>query len=62
MSRMVIAITTAGRNWTIDYNAGEACDVAIKVFSCIRIAWDRVGNMFVMVLMIFVTAYMETRR
>ena len=29
MSRMVTEIITAGRNRTIDYNAGEACD-AVK--------------------------------
>ena len=32
------------------YNAGKACDVVIKVFACIKIAWDRVRNMFVTVL------------
>ena len=31
MSSMVTAIIVAGRNWTIDYYAGEACDVVIKV-------------------------------
>ena len=30
---------------TIDYNVGQACDVVIKVFTCIKTAWNRVGNM-----------------
>ena len=46
MSSMVTAIIEAGRNGTIDYNAGEACDVVIKVFTCIKTSWDRVTNMF----------------
>ena len=37
-------------NWKKLNNAGEACDVVIKVFKCIKIAWDGVGNMFVIVL------------
>ena len=41
MPSRVTGITAAGRNLTIDYNAGEACDV-IKVLTCIKIAWDRV--------------------
>ena len=40
---------------TIDYNAGEGCDVVIKVFTCVKIAQDRVGNMFAMVLTIITT-------
>ena len=31
----------------IDYNAGQACNVVIKVFT----AWNRVRNMFATVLM-----------
>ena len=50
MSSMVTAIIAAGKNYTIDYNAAEACDVVIKVFTCIKIAWDRVRNMFATVL------------
>ena len=38
MPSMVAAIIAAGRNWTIDYNAGQACDVVIKVFTCIKSA------------------------
>ena len=37
---MVTAIIAAGRNWTIDYNAGQACDVVIKVLTCIKTAWN----------------------
>ena len=40
---------------TIDYNAGKACDVVIKVLACVKIAQDRVGNMFAIVLMIITT-------
>ena len=47
---MVTAIIAGGRNWTIDFNAGQACDVVIKVFICIKTAWNRVRNMFEMVL------------
>ena len=52
MSSMVTAIIAAGRNRTIDYNAGQACDVAIKVFTFIKIAWDRTENTFATVLTI----------
>ena len=38
------------RERSIDYNDGEACDVVIKVFTCIKIAWDRVRSMFATVL------------
>ena len=34
----------------IDYNAGQACDVVIKVFTCVKTAWNRVRNMFATVL------------
>ena len=44
MPSVVTAINAAGRNGTIDYNAGQACDVVIKVFTCI------VRNMFATVL------------
>ena len=57
MSRMVIAIIAARRNQTIDCNAGEACNVAIKVSTCIKIAWDRVGKMFATVLTILATIW-----
>ena len=57
MSSMVTGIIAAGRNWTIDHNAREACDVVIKVFTCIKIAWDRVGNMFATVLTIIITIW-----
>ena len=50
MPSMVTAIFAAGRNWTIDYSAGHACDVVIKVFTCIKTAWNRVRNMFATVL------------
>ena len=49
MSSVVTAIIAAGKNWTIDYSA-EACDVVIKVFMRIKIAWDWVENMFATVL------------
>ena len=57
MSSLVTAIIAAGRNSTIDYNAGEACDVVIKVFMCIKIAWDRVRNMFATVLTTITTIW-----
>ena len=47
---MVTAIIAAGRNWTIDYNAGQACDVVIKSVHVIKTAWNRVKNMFATVL------------
>ena len=47
---VVTAIIVAGRNWTIDYNVGQACDVVIKVFTCIKTPGNRVGNMFPTVL------------
>ena len=50
MPSVVTAIIEAGRNWTIDYSAGQACDVVIKVFTCIKAAWNRVRNMFATVL------------
>ena len=50
MPSMVTAIIAAGRNWTLDYNAGQACDVVIKVSTCIRTAWNRVRNTFATVL------------
>ena len=50
MSSVVTAIIAAGRNGTIDYNGGKACDVVIKVFTCIKTAWNRVRNMFATVL------------
>ena len=37
---MVTAIIAAGINGTIDYNAGQACDVVIKVLTCIKTAWN----------------------
>ena len=43
------AFIAAGRNWTIDYNAGQACSVVIKVFTCIKTVWNRVRSMFSMV-------------
>ena len=36
MPSVVTAIIAAGRNGTIDYIAGQTCDVAIKVFTCIK--------------------------
>ena len=50
MPSVVTAIIAAGRNLTIDYNAGQACDVVIKVSTCIKTAWNRVRNMFATVL------------
>ena len=41
MPSTVTAIIAAGRNCTIDYNVGQACDVVIKVFTCIKTAWNR---------------------
>ena len=57
MPSMVTAIIEAGRNCTIDYNAGQACDVVIKVFTCIRAAWNRVRNMFSTVLTTITTIW-----
>ena len=39
MPSMLIAIIAAGR--TIDHNASQACDVVIKVFTCIKTAWNK---------------------
>ena len=50
MPSVVTAVIAAGRNRTIDYNAGEACDVVINVFTCIKTAWNRVRNMSATVL------------
>ena len=36
-------------------NALEACGIAIKVFTCIKIACNRVGNIFATVLTIIAT-------
>ena len=41
----------------IDYNAGKACDVVIKVFTCIKTAWNRVRNMFAPVLTTITTIW-----
>ena len=41
----------------IDYNAGQAYDVAIKVFTCIKTAWNRVRNMFATVLTTITTIW-----
>ena len=57
MSSMVTLIIAAGRNWTIVYNAAEACDVVIKVFTCIKIAWDRVRSMFATLLTTITTIW-----
>ena len=54
---MVSAIIAAGRNWTINYNGGQACDVVIKMFTCIRTAWNRVRNMFETVLTTITTIW-----
>ena len=57
MSSMVTAIIAVGRNLTTDYNVSEACDIVIKVLTCIRIAWDRVRNMFATVLTIITSIW-----
>ena len=54
---MVTAIIAVGRNLTIEYNAGQACDVAIKVSTCIRTAWNRVRNMFATVFTTITTIW-----
>ena len=46
-----------GGNRTIDYNVGQACDVVIKVFLCIKTAWNRVRNMFATVLTTITTIW-----
>ena len=56
---MVTANIAAGRNRTIDYNAGQACDVVIKVSTCIRTAWNRVRNMFATVLTTITTIWRQ---
>ena len=33
-----VAIIAAGRNWTIDYSAGQACNVVIKVFTLFNLS------------------------
>ena len=57
MPSMVTAINAAGRNITIDYNAGQACDVVITVFMCIKTAWNRVRTMFAKVLTTITTIW-----
>ena len=39
------------------YNAGQAFDVVIKVFTCIKTAWNRVRNMFATVLTTITTIW-----
>ena len=58
----VVTAIIAGRNLTIDYNAGQACDVVIKVFRCIRTAWNRVRNMFATVLTTITTIWRPVLR
>ena len=57
MPSVVTAIIAAGRNRTINYNAGQACDVVIKVFMCIKTAWNRVRNMFATMLTTITTIW-----
>ena len=57
MPSMVTAIIAAGRSWTIDYNAGQACNVVIKVFTCTKTAWNRVRSMFSTVLTAITTIW-----
>ena len=57
MPSMVTAIVATGRNRIIDYNAGQACDVVIKVFTCIRTVWNRVRNMLATVLTTITTIW-----
>ena len=57
MPSMVTAIIAAGRNMTIDYNAGQAYDVVITVFMCIKTAWNRVRTMFATVLTTITTIW-----
>ena len=54
---MINAIIVAGRNRTIDCNAGQACDLVIKVFTCIKTAWNRARNMFAKVLTTITTIF-----
>ena len=54
MLSMVTAIIAAGRNQTIDYNDGQACDVVSKAFTCIKTAWN---NMFATVLTTITTIW-----
>ena len=46
----------------IDHNAGESCDVVIKVFTCIKTAWNRVRNMFAKVLTTMTTLWIPGLR
>ena len=57
MPLVVTAIIATGRNWTIDHNAGQVCDVIIKVFTSIKTAWNRVRNMFATVLTTITTIW-----
>ena len=57
MLSVATAIIAAGRNRTIDYNAGQTCDVVIKVFTFIKTAWNRVRNMFETVLRTITTIW-----
>ena len=57
MPSVVTAFIAAGRNRIIDYNAGQAGDVVIKVFTCIKTAWNRVRNMFATMLTTITTIW-----
>ena len=41
----------------MDYNAGQACDVVIKVFTCVKTAWNRIRNMLATVLTTITTVW-----
>ena len=56
-TRLKIIDYNAGEACNVVINAGEACDVVIKVFTCIKTAWNRVTNMFAMVLMTITTIW-----
>ena len=57
METSFTAIIAAGRNLTIDYNADETCDIVIRLFTCIKSAWNRVRNIFATVLTTITTIW-----
>ena len=57
--RLSTAIIAVGRNWTIDHNADEACDVVIKVFTCIK---NAVRNKFSTLLTTITTTWRQGLR
>ena len=50
MSKTVNGTITTARNWTTDHNVCCASDIVSVVFTCVKIAWHRIGYMLEQVL------------